>query len=155
MPANPSTFSVTESLSSVDCAWSAVTGATGYKLSRRPKLASATNYVLLHQGTGTSYTDPVANYDPDGDLAEYYYEIVAVDGTGDSSGIEELASMPALTSGSVNGVGILASAYNTGAGPTSIARSYVNATGTVTIDAHTISAHDARLGGMGQYDNTF
>ena len=94
---DPTTFTVTPSLSKVAFSWS-TTGAAGYRLRRKTGSGS---YVLIYDGDGSTFAhdDYVANFSQAGAGMEYDYKVTSVDtdGTTASTGVEDTATMPSLT----------------------------------------------------------
>ena len=150
---DPSTFTVTPSLSKVSLSWTSA-GASGYRIRR--KTASGA-YVLIYDGGSINFflTDYVANFSQAGSLMEYDYMVTSVDtdGVTESTGVEETAVMPSLTTANVQGVAVLDSQLKVSGSNTTVGNTYSLPTGTVTIDDHVETMHENQVGGSGQYDD--
>jgi hypothetical protein len=132
---DPSTFTVTPSLSKVSLSWTSA-GASGYRIRRKTGSGA---YVLIY----------------DGALMEYDYKVTSVDtdGVTESTGVEDTAVMPSLTTANVQGVSVLDSQLKVSGTNTTVGNTYSLPTGTVTIDDHVETMHENQVGGAGQYDD--
>lgn len=150
---DPTTFTVTPSLSKVALSWS-TTGAAGYRLRRKTGSGA---YVLIYDGGGSTFAhdDYVANFSQAGAGMEYDYKVTSVDtdGTTESTGVEDTATMPSLTTSNVQDVDVLDSQLKVSGSNTTAGNTYSLPTGTVTINDHVETMHEGRMGGSGQYDD--
>ena len=76
-PAVPNLTATVASASSVNLAWNAVKGATSYIVQNSP---DGTNWAPIATQAGTSYTNSMLSGD-----TQYYYQVMAVDATGDGA----------------------------------------------------------------------
>jgi len=150
---DPSTFTVTPSLSKVSLSWTSA-GASGYRIRRKTGSGA---YVLIYDGGSSNFflTDYVANFSQAGALMEYDYKVTSVDtdGVTESTGLEDTAVMPSLTTANVQGVSVLDSQLKVSGSSTTVGNTYSLPTGTVTIDDHVETMHENQFGGAGQYDD--
>jgi hypothetical protein len=86
---------------------------------------------------------------------EYDYKVTSVDtdGVTESTGVEDTAVMPSLTTANVQGVAVLDSQLKVSGSNTTVGNTYSLPTGTVTIDDHVETMHENQVGGAGQYDD--
>ena len=150
---DPSSFTASPQLSYVNLSWTSA-GAAGYRVRRKTGTGA---YVLIYDGDNSTFslTDYVANFSQSGAGMEYDYKVTSVDtdGTTESTGIEDTATMPSLTTGAIQGVGVLDSQLKVSGSNTTAGNTYSLPTGTVTINDHVETMHEGRMGGSGQYDD--
>ena len=149
---DPSSFTASPQLSYVNLSWTSA-GAAGYRVRRKTGTGA---YVLIYDGGSSTFTltDYVANFSQSGAGMEYDYQVTSVDSDGnESTGIENTATMPSLTTGAIQGVGVLDSQLKVSGSNTTAGNTYSLPTGTVTINDHVESMHEGRMGGSGQYDD--
>jgi hypothetical protein len=79
-PSTPTGVTATPSSSSITISWTAVTGATSYKVYSPENAGSSSNFKLLDTVTTTSYTD---TYPTAGQT--WYYKVSAVNSAGESA----------------------------------------------------------------------
>ena len=90
-------------------------------------------------GNNFSYVDYVSNYGNDASALEYDYRLTAVDadGSNESTGLDETATMPEITSGIVQAVSVLASKLKSGSTTTSYTNTYSNDSASIALsNAH-------------------
>jgi len=149
---DPSSFTASPQLSYVNLSWTSA-GAAGYRVRRKTGTGA---YVLIYDGGNSTFTltDYVANFSQSGAGMEYDYQVTSVDSDGnESTGIEDTATMPSLTTGAIQGVGVLDSQLKVSGSNTTAGNTYSLPTGTVTINDHVETMHEGRMGGSGQYDD--
>ena len=149
---DPSSFTASPQLSYVNLSWTSA-GAAGYRIRRKTGTGA---YVLIYDGGSSTFTltDYVANFSQSGAGMEYDYQVTSVDSNGnESTGIEDTATMPSLTTGAIQGVGVLDSQLKVSGSNTTAGNTYSLPTGTVTINDHVETMHEGRMGGSGQYDD--
>ena len=149
---DPSSFTASPQLSYVNLSWTSA-GAAGYRVRRKTGTGA---YVLIYDGGSSTFTltDYVANFSQSGAGMEYDYQVTSVDSDGnESTGIEDTATVPSLTTGAIQGVGVLDSQLKVSGSNTTAGNTYSLPTGTVTINDHVESMHEGRMGGSGQYDD--
>ena len=128
MASDPSTFNLSSNTpSKVVMSWTS-SGAGMYRIYR--SVHDENNYRKIFEGSGSvfAYTDYVSNYGNGTSALEYDYRLTAADadGTNESTGLDDTATMPELTSSNVQSVTALASKLKSGSTTTSYTNTYSN-----------------------------
>jgi len=107
---DPTNVTFTAGINEVDISWSAVTGATSYRVYRRNNAVGGT-YFLMYDDTSTSFEDIVPSYTFTGttpSAASYDYSVRAFDSaTNDESfGYDDTVTMYGITSSTISSMDI-------------------------------------------------
>ena len=124
-PAVPSNLVATPGNNTVGLAWTASSGATGYKVKR--SLTSGATYVTIATPTGNSYTDATVT-----NGTTYYYVVCAIAGGLDTANSNQVSVLPAPTPTTTTVASSLGTAGTYGAAVTFTATVTTGASGSVT-----------------------
>jgi hypothetical protein len=144
MATNPSSFTVSATLGKVACTWTS-SGGTLYRVYR--KLSTGGSYRKVFEGDGStfSFTDYVSNFGNSNSPLEYDYQVRAVDSLGsESSGVDDTATMPDLTSSNVQSVGALDHELSTSSGTVTVSNTYNNDTASIAVGSAHRYMHEER-----------
>lgn len=155
MPADPTVFNAVAYYGSVQLAWNSVSGATGYRLYRRPNGVGA-SYALIYDTTDLSHTDWVPTYDLSDlsatpGLVTYDYLVTAYDASSESSGKSDTVTMADITGTDITNVSISHPPYNDGADKTASYTITNPDTVTPSVDNESKSIHEGRLRAISRY----
>jgi len=143
MATDPSSFTVTTSLSSVSCSWTS-SSADGYRLYRAATGSTAWLKVFEGGPSDLSFTDFVPNFSAGGSALEYDYQVRAFDSAGESTGVTDTATMPDITTSSAQAVGYLAPEFETSNGVVTASITYNNSSASVSISNDHRQMHELR-----------
>lgn len=139
MASDPSTFNLSSSTpSKVVMSWTS-SGADKYRIYRSVHDENTYRKIFECSGSVFAYTDYVSNYGNDASALEYDYRLTAVDadGSNESTGLDDTATMPELTSSNVQSVSVLASKLKSGGTTTSYTNTYSNDSASIALsNAH-------------------
>ena len=139
MASDPSTFNLSSNTpSKVVMSWTS-SGADKYRIYRSVHNENTYRKIFECSGSVFAYTDYVSNYANDASALEYDYRLTAVDadGSNESTGLDDTATMPELTSSNVQSVTVLASKLKSGSSTTSYTNTYSNDSASIALsNAH-------------------
>jgi hypothetical protein len=143
MAADPSSFTVTTSLSSVACSWTS-SSADGYRVYRAA--TGSTVWLKVFEGgpSDLSFTDFVPNFSSGGSALEYDYQVRAFDSSGESAGVTDTAVMPDISTSNAQAVGVLAAKFQTASGVVTASTTYNNSSASVAISNNHRQMHEVR-----------